>query len=227
MKLKKLDFFFGAVIILSTFFYFFPPRMWFMRHVQQRDLNISINATFNNDDPKDPTIENLIKARYEEVGMSGQIVIPQSDVAINLPILEGVGYYNMLIGAGEQLSRSDVKMGGKGNYILASHKADWDGILFSNLRHTKVGSTIWVADEENVYVYTVNKSFETTIHGVEVLDQPSDPEKRIITLYTCKEYNSIYRYVVQGELTDTIPIDEINEETKIAFDRWLTKLGKV
>ena len=48
----------------------------------------------------------------------------------------------------------------------------------------------------------------------------------MITLYTCEYYGSSNRWVVQGELISTIPIDNIDNDTKVAFDYWLTLIGK-
>lgn len=217
------------IIGVSTFLYFNPPAKILLSDDKLYDLPLDtdISDDGNNDNPLDASPENILKAQYEDVGAVGQIVIPQQNVAISLPILSGIGNYNMLVGAGEQMSRDVVKPGGNGNYILASHHTEWQDLLFTNLSKINLGSDIYIADENNIYVYRVHNTTKTHINNTTYLDQPTDPNIKMITLYTCEYYGSSNRWIVQGELISTIPIDNIDNDTKVAFDYWLTLIGKV
>lgn len=205
--------------------------MWIMKANQDKPYTVvkseDINTQVADDtDPQEATFENVMKARQMKTNAVGKVIIPQADVGISLPILQGIGYYNMLVGAGEQMPRSVVAPGGNGNYILASHYTPWSNILFTNLSKTKVGSMVYVADTENVYVYQVNNVVLTTVNHNEFLDQPSDKDKKMITLYTCLSYGSTKRWVVQGDLVAKTPLSEIDTETKNAFADWLSAIGK-
>lgn len=216
------------ILFLSIFCFFFPPKLWVMKSNQKKDYKITkvTNKDIDNSNQKEATLENVIEANKINPNAVGKLVIPQKDVGISLPILQGIGYYNMLIGAGEQLSRSVVGPGGIGNYILASHHTPWKNILFTNLSNVKVNSNIYVADNEYVYIYQVNTVVLTTVNHNEYLDQPTDPETRMITLYTCQEYGSPNRWVVQGKLIAKKSIDNLDKDTKVAFADWLSALGK-
>ena len=216
------------IIGISTFLYFNPPAKILLSNDKVYDLPSDTDTSDdgNNDNPLDASPENILKAQYEDIGAVGQIVIPQQNVAISLPILSGIGNYNMLVGAGEQMSRDVVKPGGTGNYILASHHTEWQDLLFTNLSKINLGSDIYIADKQNIYVYRVHNTIKTHISNTTYLDQPTDSTIKMITLYTCEYYGSSNRWVVQGELISTIPIDNIDNDTKVAFDYWLTLIGK-
>lgn len=224
-----LAIFIVLIIGISTFLYFNPPAKILLSNDKLYDLPLDNNISDdgNNDNPLDASPENILKAQYEDVGAVGHIVIPQQNVAISLPILSGIGNYNMLVGAGEQMSRDVVKPGGNGNYILASHHTEWQDLLFTNLSKINLGSDIYIADEYNIYVYRVHNTTKTHINNTTYLDQPTDPNIKMITLYTCEYYGSSNRWIVQGELISTIPIDNIDNDTKVAFDYWLTLIGKI
>lgn len=228
MKFKKIvNALLLIILFLSIVCFFFPPKQWIMKHNQQKDYKITrVVDKIDNSNQKDATLENVIEASKIDPNAIGKLVIPQEGVGISLPILQGIGYYNMLIGAGEQLSRSEVAPGGKGNYILASHHTPWADILFTNLSNVQVNSNIYVADEQYVYVYQVNTVVLTTIDHNEYLDQPTDPETKMITLYTCEEYGSPNRWVVQGKLIAKKSINNLDKDTKVAFADWLSALGK-
>lgn len=217
--------------VVSLALYFAPPKMWIMKSNQERPYKVvkseDINPTVADDtDQKEATFENVMEARKHQTNAVGKVIIPQANVGISLPILQGIGYYNMLAGAGEQMPRSVVGPGGNGNYILASHYTPWANILFTNLGKTKVGSMVYVADTENVYVYQVDNVILTTISHREFLDQPEDKDTKMITLYTCQYYGSPKRWVVQGKLVAKTPLNEIDTETKNAFADWLSAIGK-
>lgn len=228
MKYKKIvNALLLIILFLSLVCFFFPPKQWIMKHNQQKDYKITrVVDKIDNSNQKDATLENVIEASKIDPNAIGKLVIPQEGVGISLPILQGIGYYNMLIGAGEQLSRSEVAPGGKGNYILASHHTPWADILFTNLSNVQVNSNIYVADDQYVYVYQVNTVVLTTINHNEYLDQPTDPETKMITLYTCEEYGSPNRWVVQGTLITKKSINNLDKDTKVAFADWLSALGK-
>ena len=228
MKFKKIvNALLLIILFLSVVCFFFPPKLWIMKSNQMKDIHIAKTVSqVDNSNQKEATLENVIEANKINLNAIGKLVIPQKGVEISLPILQGIGYYNMLIGAGEQLSRSEVTPGGKGNYILASHHTPWKGLLFTNLSNVKVNSNVYVADKEYIYVYQVNNAVLTTINHNEYLDQPTDSETKMITLYTCQEYGSPNRWVVQGKLIAKKSIDNLDKDTKVAFADWLSALGK-
>lgn len=228
----------GLIIVISTFLYFRPPAYWLAKNLQDKGNNdIKIESPYklsNKDDNKSTdafndgdyyefTTQNLIDAQDADVGQSGKLIIPSA--GISLPILQGIGGYNMFYGAGEQLSRQEVAPGGKGNYILASHYTDVPGLLFTELASTKVGGIVQVADYENVYTYRVTNLQKINVNDTAVLQQPEDKDAHNITIYTCTYYNSPWRYVVTGKLESTIKFNKLNKDTKTAFQGWINKVN--
>ena len=145
---------------------------------------------------------------FHKLKTSGQLVIP--DVGINVNIYEGINEEHLAAGAGEQLPRSQVKNGGYGNYILASHRyRNNPHLLFSNLYNAKAGMKIYTIDEENMYTYDI--IWTERVHETETtpLNEVGENQK-LITLYTC--YGSLeHRYVVRGELIAEKPLKDITE----------------
>lgn len=177
----------------------------------------------NNTQPNDISYENLMKIKYKSA--SGWLVIPQNDVAISLPISAGLGGNNMLYGAGEQYSHDIIKPGKIGNYVLASHYTPYKNTLFTNLHKTRVGSQIFIADKNYIYVYNVTLSVIEDINKTSYeIGQMANPVNADITLYTCSDIYATKRYVVKGTLNNKINIKKINKSTKIAFKEWLSSL---
>lgn len=144
----------------------------------------------------------------KNVHQAGQIAIPS--VNVNLPIFEGINQTHILLGAGEQRPRSEITMGGKGNYILASHNLfASDTALFAPIINAKVGDRIYTADKDGWYEYQITRSEEIDIYSDAAHDILSDHDTPEITLYTCtNQHNKSYRWIVQGELIQSKPISQ-------------------
>ena len=90
--------------------------MWIMKSNQERPYKVvkseDINPEVADDtDQKEATFENVTGSKKTPNECCWKVIIPQSNVGISLPILQGIGYYNMLAGSGEQMPRSVVGPG--------------------------------------------------------------------------------------------------------------------
>lgn len=212
----------NTIVILvataSLMYYFFPPHKWLVNRAA-RSVEVSQISVYNEEEPAEFSTGALLKAQSLPHYSVGYVAVPSANIA--LPILEGVGGTNMLVGAGEQHPRTRVSPGGKGNYILASHHTDLAGLLFTDLPKTRVGSEIIVADKEKMYKYKVTNFFKTHVNDNSALE---DTETSKITLYTCTDINSVYRWVVEGELLETKPLDAISPNEESLLTDWISVL---
>lgn len=165
---------------------------------------------------------------------AGQVAMPE--INLSTPIYEGMNWYQMLYGACEQMPRSVVSMGRRGNYILASHHADSDHLLFAPLGRAQKGMLIWTTDGNRIYKYRVDwKQMLST--SSDVLNQPQKTHKtktkkitkvdpkthkkktqtqkysvnttpKWITMYTCPDpyLEQPYRIVVRGHFVKSYKI---------------------
>lgn len=147
--------------------------------------------------PEDVTLNrNLLR---------GQILMP--DVEMNLPIVEGVSNENLYTGASTM--KPDQEMG-VGNYALAGHLVPSQDLLFSPLKRAEQGMNIYVSNMDQVYTYTVARTFEVDPTSIEVIsDEQGDG---LLTLVTCSNLEGDGRLIVQAELTNQQHINEIDQD---------------
>lgn len=145
------------------------------------------------------SIWDVLEAQSKAKNMPaiGSIYIPSVDMT--LPILSGVGKYELAVGAGTM--KRDQQMG-QGNYALASHYIEGRDVLFGPLYRLKKGESIYVTDTKNVYEYKTTNIKVIQATDVHVID--TIPGKTLLTLITCAEKGS-KRLSVQGELISVTP----------------------
>lgn len=150
---------------------------------------------------------------YEEIinqwGI-GSIYIPSS--IVQTKILSGMSNDNLMVGVGTY--RSEQRLG-KGNYVLLAHNLTQGGGVLNNIRQTAIGSLIYATDFSKIYEYRVTMNQVVNQSAGEVLNEPKENEKPLITLIRCEGgLNTDKRAVVQGELISSYSASEANNVLK-------------
>ncbi|EJC3746097.1 class A sortase [Enterococcus faecium] len=150
---------------------------------------------------------------YEEIinqwGI-GSIYIPSS--IVQTKILSGMSNDNLMVGVGTY--RSEQRLG-KGNYVLLAHNLTQGGGVLNNICQTAIGSLIYATDFSNIYEYRVTMNQVVNQSAGEVLNEPKENEKPLITLIRCEGgLNTDKRAVVQGELISSYSASEANNDLK-------------
>ncbi|WP_409023206.1 class A sortase (plasmid) [Enterococcus faecium] len=150
---------------------------------------------------------------YEEIinqwGI-GSIYIPSS--IVQTKILSGMSNDNLMVGVGTY--RSEQRLG-KGNYVLLAHNLTQGGGVLNNIRQTAIGSLIYATDFSKIYEYRVTMNQVVNQSAGEVLNEPKENEKPLITLIRCEGgLNTDKRAVVQGELISSYSASEANNDLK-------------
>ncbi|KAF1295613.1 class A sortase [Enterococcus sp. JM4C] len=138
----------------------------------------------------------------------GKLVIPK--VSIDLPILAGLANENLLTGAATYRKEQQL---GKGNYVLLAHNIFERDVLLHRIRNLAEGDTVYTTDFKDVYTYkvTVNKVIRDT--EVEYVEKQPTDTTAILTLLRCEgDIGTIYRRVVQGELSSIQPLKTADAE---------------
>ncbi|WP_427814969.1 class A sortase (plasmid) [Enterococcus sp. 22-H-5-01] len=179
--------------------------------------NETAKATFDFEQVKPLDIASVASAQLQqlsgkELPVIASIAIPS--VHIRLPIFKGLSNENLLYGAG---TVSEEQKMGKGNYSLASHRSDQPTLLFTPIENMNKGDLIYLTDLENVYVYQTVSVKKVSPTSVEVLDY-QEGTTPIVTLLTCGDLYARSRIVVQGTLSETIPLADISDEIAEAFE---------
>lgn len=134
----------------------------------------------------------------------GGLAIPS--LSLRLPLMKGLANENLIAGVGTMIPEQQM---GKGNYALVGHNMGRTGVLFSDIQYIELGTTIYLTDLENIYVYEVTGLEMLSPTRVEVLNEV--PGKNVLTLITCS--NDLQsRWICRGELSETIPYEEASEE---------------
>ncbi len=144
---------------------------------------------------------NLAKGKINYEQIIGQIVIPSLN--INLSIFNGTTNDNLL--AGVTTLKPNQTMG-KGNFSLAGHYTNSNGVLLNKLLEIKEDAIIRITDKNTIYEYKVYKIElvpATAIHLIE--DQVAiDRQKPVISIMCCYYLNNPdKRFFVFGELINT------------------------
>ncbi len=157
-------------------------------------------------------VRSDIASGEADLDVLGAVAIP--DANLNTAVIKGMSDAAMVSGAGTMFP--DQVMG-QGNYTLASHHIGYGtDILLNNISDlVTVGDKIYLSDLTNVYVYDTFFVEAVNPDQVQYISQDitGDP---IITLMTCTA-DLTQRWIVQGNLTETLVFDEAPEDIQALF----------
>ncbi|MCT1798659.1 class A sortase [Aerococcus viridans] len=157
-------------------------------------------------------VRSDIESGEANLDILGAVAIPEAN--LNTAVIKGLSDAAMVSGAGTMFP--DQVMG-QGNYTLASHHIGYGtDILLNNISDSvTVGDKIYLTDLTNVYVYDTFFVEAVNPDQVQYISQEvtGDP---IITLMTCTA-DLTQRWIVQGDLTETVAFGEAPAEVKALF----------
>lgn len=157
-------------------------------------------------------VRSDIESGEADLDILGAVAIP--DANLNTAVIKGMSDAAMVSGAGTMFP--DQVMG-QGNYTLASHHIGYGtDILLNNISDSvTVGDTIYLTDLTNIYVYDTFFVEAVNPDQVQYISQEvtGDP---IITLMTCTA-DLTQRWIVQGNLTETVTFDEAPADVQALF----------
>lgn len=159
---------------------------------------------------------NQVRADIEsgeaDLDVLGAVAIP--DANLNTAVIKGMSDVAMVSGAGTMFP--DQVMG-QGNYTLASHHIGYGtDILLNNISDSvTVGDKIYLTDLTNVYVYETFFVEAVNPDQVQYISQEVTGNP-IITLMTCTA-DLTQRWIVQGNLTETVTFGEAPAEVQALF----------
>lgn len=153
-----------------------------------------------------------IESGEADLDVLGAVAIP--DANLNTAVIKGMSDIAMVSGAGTMFP--DQVMG-QGNYTLASHHIGYGtDILLNNISDSvTVGDKIYLTDLTNVYVYETFFVEAVNPDQVQYISQEVTGNP-IITLMTCTA-DLTQRWIVQGNLTETVAFGEAPAEVQALF----------
>ena len=157
-------------------------------------------------------VRSDIESGNADLDILGAVAIPNAN--LNTAVIKGMSDAAMVSGAGTMFP--DQVMG-QGNYTLASHHIGYGtDILLNNISDSvTVGDKIYLTDLTNVYVYETFFVEAVNPDQVQYISQEmtGDP---IVTLMTCTA-DLTQRWIVQGNLTETVAFGEAPAEVQALF----------
>lgn len=226
MKKKVLQFCSFLLIIAGLILLFNKPVINYLvkRTVNTYDIgqlskqeikeNQQKKEPFDFDEVKPIRTEDVVKSQLggakNELPVIASIAIPS--VKIRLPIFKGLSNEALFYGAGTMSPTQEM---GEGNYGLASHRSDQPDLLFTPLEELQLGDIIYLTDLSNVYTYEAFYKEKVEPTRTEVLD--AVPDRQLLTLITCGDLYATTRLVVQAELIEVTPMNELSKEAAQAF----------
>lgn len=153
-----------------------------------------------------------IESGEADLDVLGAVAIP--DANLNTAVIKGMSDVAMVSGAGTMFP--DQVMG-QGNYTLASHHIGYGtDILLNNISDSvTVGDKIYLTDLTNVYVYETFFVEAVNPDQVQYISQEVTGNP-IITLMTCTA-DLTQRWIVQGNLTETVAFGEAPADVRALF----------
>jgi len=184
----------------------------------QENASVQSNGQFDFNEVRNvsATEVNQVRADIEsgeaDLDVLGAVAIP--DANLNTAVIKGMSDVAMVSGAGTMFP--DQVMG-QGNYTLASHHIGYGtDILLNNISDSvTVGDKIYLTDLTNVYVYETFFVEAVNPDQVQYISQEVTGNP-IITLMTCTA-DLIQRWIVQGNLTETVAFGEAPAEVQALF----------
>lgn len=157
-------------------------------------------------------VRSDIESGNADLDILGAVAIPNAN--LNTAVIKGMSDAAMVSGAGTMFP--DQVMG-QGNYTLTSHHIGYGtDILLNNISDSvTVGDKIYLTDLTNVYVYETFFVEAVNPDQVQYISQEmtGDP---IVTLMTCTA-DLTQRWIVQGNLTETVAFGEAPAEVQALF----------
>jgi len=157
-------------------------------------------------------VRSDIESGEANLDILGAVAIPNAN--LNTAVIKGMSDAAMVSGAGTMFP--DQVMG-QGNYTLTSHHIGYGtDILLNNISDSvTVGDKIYLTDLTNVYVYETFFVEAVNPDQVQYISQEmtGDP---IVTLMTCTA-DLTQRWIVQGNLTETVAFGEAPAEVQALF----------
>lgn len=153
-----------------------------------------------------------IESGEADLDVLGAVAIP--DANLNTAVIKGMSDVAMVSGAGTMFPDQVL---GQGNYTLASHHIGYGtDILLNNISDSvTVGDKIYLTDLTNVYVYETFFVEAVNPDQVQYISQEVTGNP-IITLMTCTA-DLTQRWIVQGNLTETVAFGEAPAEVQALF----------
>lgn len=153
-----------------------------------------------------------IESGEADLDVLGAVAIP--DANLNTAVIKGMSDIAMVSGAGTMFPDQVL---GQGNYTLASHHIGYGtDILLNNISDSvTVGDKIYLTDLTNVYVYETFFVEAVNPDQVQYISQEVTGNP-IITLMTCTA-DLTQRWIVQGNLTETVAFGEAPAEVQALF----------
>ena len=184
----------------------------------QENASVQSNGQFDFNEVRNvsATEVNQVRADIEsgeaDLNVLGAVAIP--DANLNTAVIKGMSDVAMVSGAGTMFP--DQVMG-QGNYTLASHHIGYGtDILLNNISDSvTVGDKIYLTDLTNVYVYETFFVEAVNPDQVQYISQEVTGNP-IITLMTCTA-DLTQRWIVQGNLTETVAFGEAPAEVQALF----------
>ncbi|MGK9326919.1 class A sortase [Aerococcus urinaeequi] len=184
----------------------------------QENASVQSNGQFDFNEVRNvsATEVNQVRADIEsgeaDLDVLGAVAIP--DANLNTAVIKGMSDVAMVSGAGTMFP--DQVMG-QGNYTLASHHIGYGtDILLNNISDSvTVGDKIYLTDLTNVYVYETFFVEAVNPDQVQYISQEVTGNP-IITLMTCTA-DLTQRWIVQGNLTETVAFGEAPAEVQALF----------
>lgn len=169
---------------------------------QYQEYNQKLFSDYLNDSfAREDFTYNPFPDAFEE-GLFGYISIPAMDV--ELPLYLGSTEENMAKGA-VVLGGTSLPIGGSNtNSVIAGHRGYRGAPYFRDIELLQVGDSVYVTNPWETLTYTV--SGITVIDPYDFAATAIQPEKDMITLYTCHPYRSHgkCRYLVYCENTTVV-----------------------
>ena len=157
-------------------------------------------------------VRSDIESGEANLDILGAVAIPEAN--LNTAVIKGLSDAAMVSGAGTMFPGQVM---GQGNYTLASHHIGYGtDILLNNISDSvTVGDKIYLTDLTNVYVYETFFVEAVNPDQVQYISQEmtGDP---IVTLMTCTA-DLTQRWIVQGNLTETVAFGEAPAEVQALF----------
>lgn len=157
-------------------------------------------------------VRSDIESGEANLDILGAVAIPEAN--LNTAVIKGMSDAAMVSGAGTMFPGQVM---GQGNYTLASHHIGYGtDILLNNISDSvTVGDKIYLTDLTNVYVYETFFVEAVNPDQVQYISQEmtGDP---IVTLMTCTA-DLTQRWIVQGNLTETVAFGEAPAEVQALF----------
>lgn len=143
--------------------------------------------------------------KWKSEDIMAELHIPSLD--LEQAIFNSASNTNLLAGVGTLVADRTLD---DSNFVITGHHVKGKGVLLHNLMDAQKGTTVYITDKQDIYVYKIVDAIQKDTDAIYMLSEDQNEAydtDSVVTIMTCYQGKVSSRWFVVAELVDVVPYD--------------------